>query len=283
MTTISVIGSTGATGRPLTQSLRSAGVTVRATSRNPHEDTIRFDWDDPSTHHAVLDGADGVYVIAPVLSLDPRPIVDPFLERARQAGVPRLVLLGSLAVLPDAPGLAAMAASVRAQPGWTVLRPSGFMQNLTGAHPVATHLRDHEHLLSASGTGRLGWIDTSDIAAAAHAALLAPAVQDEYVLTGPQALCYPDIAKILRAHTGRPITVADITVGELAAHFRSVGIPDAYADSLARYNGAIQDGVEDAVTTAVADLTGRPPRSFTEFAHLHMTVHAVSRGPGGDL
>jgi uncharacterized protein YbjT (DUF2867 family) len=271
MTTISVIGSTGTTGRPLTRSLRSAGVTVRATSRNPREDTVHFDWNDPSTHHAALDGADGVYVIAPVLTLDPRPVIDPFLDLARQAAVPRLVLLGSLAVLPDAPGLAAMAATVRDEPGWTVLRPSGFMQNLIGTHPVATHLRDHGQLLSAGGTGRLGWIDADDIAAAAHAALLAPAVQDEYVLTGPESLSYHDTAKILHSHTGRVTAVADITVTELATRFRSAGMPDAYATSLAHYNGAVQDGVEDAVTTAVADLTGRPRRSFAEFVRLHST------------
>lgn len=265
MTLISIIGATGATGSALRHQLHAEGVPIRPASRNPRADEVRFDWHDPTTHEALLTGATALYVIPPLATLDPMPVMAPFLDLARKAELPRLVLLGSLAVLADAPGLAELAATVREHPGWTVLRPSGFMQNFTGAHPLATRLRERGELLSASGAGRLGWIDAEDIAAAARAVLLAPEVADEYVLTGPEALSYPDTARILREETGRMVDVVDLTVAELAEHFRTAGMPADFADRLARYNGAIRDGCEDAVTDVVARLTGRTPRSFAEF------------------
>ncbi|MBP2472479.1 uncharacterized protein YbjT (DUF2867 family) [Crossiella equi] len=264
MTTISVIGATGGTGRPLTEMLRADGVDVRAASRSGE---VRFDWYDPATHEAVLTGADAVYLVAPLADLNPMPTVGPFLDRAREVGLKRLVLLGSLAVLPDTP--TELADTVRAEPGWTVLRPSAFMRNLLGAHPVATRLRERDELLSASGDGKLGWIDTEDIAAVARVLLRAEQVEDEYALTGPEALGFHDLARILRERTGRPVEVAEVGVEELAAIFRATGMPADYADRLARYNGAIREESE-TVTDTVAVTTGRPPRSFGTFAELHM-------------
>ncbi|WP_020667784.1 NAD(P)H-binding protein [Amycolatopsis nigrescens] len=272
MTGVLVTGGTGKTGGALVELLRGEGVPVRVASRNPSAgapDAVRFDWGDPETHPPALRGVDRVFLVPPVESVDPMPLVGPFLAEAQRLGVRRVVLLGSAIVLPNAPSALEMAARVRAQPGWVVLRASGFMQNFLSPHPMGERIRRHGEIRTAAGDGRLGWIDARDIAAAAAALLTGSGEQRDYLLTGPKALSYPDAAAIITAGTGRPVRVVPIGTGEQAAGLRAAGIPAEFAAALASVEDGIRAGREDQVSTAVLDLTGRPPRTFAEFVKDH--------------
>ncbi|GAA0937892.1 NAD(P)H-binding protein [Pseudonocardia zijingensis] len=276
MTGVLVTGGTGKTGTVLVELLRGSGVPVRVATRHPSAgdpDAIRFDWDDPATHTAALRGADRVYLVPPPHAVDPLPLVGPFLAEAHRLGVRRVVLLGSAIELPDAPGPLELAAHVRARPGWVVLRASGFMQNFLSPHPVGDRIRRHGEIRTAGGTGRVGWIDARDIAAAAAALLTDPdghrRNQRDYLLTGPKALSYEDAAAILTTETGRPVRVEHVGVDDMARTYRATGMPAALADALAAVDAGLAAGREDRVSTAVLDLTGRPPRTFAEFVREH--------------
>ncbi|MET8864550.1 NAD(P)H-binding protein [Nonomuraea sp. NPDC004580] len=312
MSGVLVTGGTGKTGSALAALLRGDGVPVRVAVRNPPADdpgAVRFDWSDPATHPAALRGMDRVYLVPPVNSVDPLPLVGPFLDEAERIGVRRVVLLGSAVELPDAPGALELAARVRARPGWVVLRASGFMQNFLPPHPLGEHIRRHGEIRTAAGDGRLGWIDAHDIAATARALLSdpdagqgdhlpadsgaeqgdraghlpagsgaergdraghLPAEQGDFLLTGPKALSYQDAAAIIAARTGRPIRVRHVTPGEMAAGYRAGGLPEEFAAALAAVDAGLGAGRDDAVSTAVLDLTGRPPRSFDAFVRDHV-------------
>jgi uncharacterized protein YbjT (DUF2867 family) len=272
MTGVLVTGGTGKTGSALVKILRSNGVPVRVASRHPSAgdpDAVRFDWNDPATHPAALRGMDRVFLVPPVNTVDPMPLVGPFLAEAQRLGVRRVALLGSVIVLPNAPSALEMAAQVRARPGWVVLRASGFMQNFLSPHPVGERIRRHGEIRTAAGDGRVGWIDARDIAAVAAALLTDPDVeptdQRDYLLTGPKALSYQDAAAIITARTGRPVRVVTIGTDEQAASYRAAGIPAEFAAAIAAVEDGIRAGREDRVSTAVLDLTGRPPRTFAEF------------------
>ncbi|WP_327392758.1 NAD(P)H-binding protein [Streptomyces sp. NBC_01186] len=296
MTGVLVTGGTGKTGSALTELLRGDGVPVRVASRNPaagDPDAVRFDWADPATHREALRGMDRVYLVPPVNTVDPMPLVGPFLAEAERLGVRRVVLLGSAVVLPNAPGALELAARVRARPGWVVLRASGFMQNFLGSHPLGERIRRHGEIRTAAGAGRLGWIDARDIAAAASALLSAPVAEPgtepavepggprDYLLTGPKALSYPDAAAIITARTGRPVRVLDVGADELESGYRAAAMPAEFAAALAAVDTGIKSGREDLVSTAVLDLTGRPPRPFAEFVQDHATEWAsVAEQPG---
>ncbi|GAA2267226.1 NAD(P)H-binding protein [Streptomyces atrovirens] len=274
MSGVLVTGGTGRTGRTVVQVLRAAGVRARAASRNPaaaDPDAIRFDWNDPATHGPALDGTDRVFLLPPVESVDPLPLVEPFLRRAQRAGVQRLVMLGSAIVLPNAPSAVEMAARVRAQPGGVVLRASGFMQNFLRPHPLAEHIHRHGEIRTAAGDGRLGWVDARDIAASAAALLADPGVdaRSDYLITGPHGMSYPQAARIITAQTGRRVRVERIAEEEQAAAYRASGMPTEFAAALAAVERGIKEGREDRVSTAVLELTGRPPRAFAEFVSDH--------------
>jgi len=274
--TILITGGTGNTGRPLTEMLRARGADVRVASRRPGPDGVPFDWADPRTHAVALAGATTLYLVPPLLTLDPMPMAGPFLRSARAAGVRRVVLLGSLAELRDAPGPAQLVEAVRSFPEWAVLRPSGFMQNFTREHPVAAGIRERGEIRSATGEGRLGWIDAADIAAvAAHLLTVPGPVADEYVLTGPESLGYTEAAAIIADAVGRPVRHTSAPAADLVRRNLDAGMPEPFASALVGVDLDIATGSEDRVTDTVHRLTGRPPRSFADFARAHRQEWAV--------
>ena len=173
MTDILVTGATGTTGSRVASLLSDRGVAHRRGTRTPTSSgQVHFDWADRATHPAALRGASAIYLIAPVGVADPVPLIEPFLEEALRHGVRRVVQLSSSALPEGAPGLGAIHQLVReTMPEWTVLRPSWFMQNFTGDHLVAQGVRDGE-IVTATGAGRVAFVDARDIAAVAARALI---------------------------------------------------------------------------------------------------------------
>ncbi|GAA2814521.1 ergot alkaloid biosynthesis protein [Saccharopolyspora taberi] len=261
--TVLITGGTGNTGRPLADLLRARGVGVRVASRHPAgADHVFFDWADPASHRTALAGVESVYLVQPIGAVDPMPLVRPFLDAVGDRPV---VLLGSLAVVPDAPGIDELNRAVRAIPGAAVLRPSGFMQNFTGAHPVADAIRERGEFSTATGNGRIGWVDAEDIAAVAAELLAGRAERSEYVLTGPEALSCDEAAAVITEVTGRPVRHVGVSVAQRARMFAEFGVPEPFARGLAAIDADIRGGSEDRVTTDVADVTGRAPRSLRDF------------------
>ena len=154
----------------------------------------------------------------------------------------------------------------RTAPDWAVLRPSWFMQNFSEG-PHARAIREEDAIYSATVGARVGFIDADDIAAAAVACLTAAApLDDDRILTGPEALGYEDAAGLLSEATGRTIRHVSLSTRELALRFEAQGLPSDYAGILAGLDETIRTGVEDRTTDGVARLTGTAPRSFRTFA-----------------
>ena len=187
----------------------------------------------------------------------------PFLDRARAAGVRRAVLLGSSAIGRGGPAVGMVH---QALPDlfeqWAVLRPSWFMQNFTGTHAHAVSIREEGTIWTATGSGRVGFVDAEDIAAVAvHALTDDDAPNAELVLTGPEALSYDDVAAIITEVTGRRVIHRHLSYEQMRDRLTAV-IPAQFAAMLAGMDRAIAEGSEDRVTDTVRRLTGRPPRSL---------------------
>ncbi|GLV77060.1 NmrA family NAD(P)-binding protein [Streptomyces hygroscopicus] len=270
-----VIGATGTTGSRTAARLTAAGHRVKAASRHatpvPGAQPVPFDWYDPATHTAALDGADRVYLIPPLGDSDPAAVMLPFLRRARDTGVHRAVLLSSSAIPEGGPAVGVVH---QALPGlfeqWAVLRPSWFMQNFTGAHAHAVSIRDDGVILTATGSGRVGFVDAEDIAAvAAHALTDAHTPNTDLVLTGPEALSYDDIATIITEVTGRTVVHRRLSYEQLRDRLTAL-VPPEFAAILAGMDRAIAEGAEDRTTDTVQRLTGRPAGSFRALVEREM-------------
>jgi uncharacterized protein YbjT (DUF2867 family) len=140
------------------------------------------------------------------------------------------------------------------------------MQNVTGEHHLARMIRDEDRIVTATGEGRVGFVDADDIAAVAvHALVDETRPAAEMVLTGPEALSYRRVAEIVGAARGRAVAFESVTPAELAERLAHT-YPLPFAQALAQLDAVIAAGAEDRVTPDVEHVTGRLPRSFEQFA-----------------
>lgn len=261
---IVVIGATGTTGSLVLAALAAAatGRETRAAGRNG---PTRFDWDDAATHAAALDGVSAAYLVPPPGSIDPAAVMVPFLQRS---GLSRVVLLSAQAIETGGPGVGQVAAALPGLvPEAVVLRPSWFMQNTVGDHQIARGIRRDGLIRTATGSGRLPFIDAADIAAVASTLLLQrePPTGRDHVLTGPAAMSYDQVAATISEVSGRIVRheqvsatiVRDEVYAELGA---------GYAGVMAGLDEQIARGAWSATTDEVEKLTGRPAGSFQSFA-----------------
>jgi uncharacterized protein YbjT (DUF2867 family) len=277
-----VLGATGTTGSRVAHGLREAGAQVRTASRTAGQvdaDGVRFEWQDPGSWGPALSGVDRVYLVAPTDGTDPYPAVRGFLTAAAGSGVRRVVLLSSSALPESASGLGALPGAVRqAVPEWAILRPSWFMSNMLASTPLAAGLRAGE-VVTATGEGRVAFVDPVDIAAVAVRALLVErSFNDDLVLTGPATHSYADLCAIVGAATGRIIRHRSVSVDEMADHLIGHGLPAAYAPMLASLDEPISHGAEDRVTGTVARITGRAPTHLRQFVDRHLADLRRSAG-----
>lgn len=267
---ILVLGATGNTGSALVQLLKASGRPVRTASRGElagSPDHVRFVWDDSSTYGPAVAGVERLYLVAPVGAADPLPLVKPFLAQAFATGLQRVVLLSSSAVNLGDPGLGQIDALVRATvPQWATLRPSWFMQNFVGDHPLAEGIRSRGEIVTATGDGRLSFVDARDIAATAAALLQADSiVSSEHLVTGPEALTYTEAAALISEVTGRPVRHVAVTAEVLTQRLIAAGYEAAFASALAGLDEEIRAGRQAQIADTVHRLTGRPPRSLHDF------------------
>jgi uncharacterized protein YbjT (DUF2867 family) len=144
------------------------------------------------------------------------------------------------------------------------------MQNFVGDHPVATGIRADGEIVTATGAGRVAFVDAGDIASVAVHALLDPVPHNtNHLITGPAALSYADAAAIIGEATGRSVRHVSVGAAELVERLTRSGLPASFAALLAALDENISAGAEDRVTSTVAEVTGRPARSFVEFVAAH--------------
>jgi uncharacterized protein YbjT (DUF2867 family) len=267
-----VTGSSGTTGSRLTAQLMARGVAVIAANRAGEGPAgtmpTSFDWHDPTTHTDALAGVERMYLIPPIGDPDPSKVMLPFLIRAHRTGVRRVVLLSNAPTPAGGPGPGIVHQAIPEMfREWAVLRPSWFMQNVIGEHPHARMIRHTSTIVTATGDHRVGFIDAGDIARVGVEALLAPeALNADFVITGPQAFSYGDMARILSEASGRAITHVPVAPEEVPARYEAIGVPARSAQFLAFMDSVIASGSQDWTTDTVERVTGTPPRTLGGFA-----------------
>ena len=153
-----------------------------------------------------------------------------------------------------------------------VLRSSVYMTNLlTGAEQVALEGR----LYAPAGDARIAMIDPRDVGAAGASALTTSGHDGRtYVLTGPQAITYAQVAAELSAATARHVEFIDLPDEHARQGMVQGGMPDAVAEQVVKVFAMLRQGMAERVTDGVESLTGRPPRDFASFAHDHAFLFA---------
>jgi uncharacterized protein YbjT (DUF2867 family) len=271
-----VTGATGKTGRSLISLLGEKGVAWRAASRGGEPS---FDWSQPDSWGAALEGATAVYLVAPVGVADAYARMAAFAQSALRSGVRRFVLLSMASLPAGGPGPGQVHQWLKDNSeDWAVLGPSAFMQNFSEG-PFLASIRDEDTIYSNTGTGRVPFISTVDIARAAFAALTAPAALNrDFTLTGDESLSYDRVAELIGQACGRPISHTHISTEAMAKRFVDRGLPEVNAMFLAAGYQTIADGAQDRIAGGLRTLTGEPATTLKAFAKANSDVWKPGTG-----
>jgi uncharacterized protein YbjT (DUF2867 family) len=259
---ILVLGASGKTGRRVVERLRARQLPVRLGSRSAQPP---FDWEDPSTWLAGLEGAAAAYVsYYPDLAAPGAPeAIGAFADIAIAAGVERLVLISGRG---EQEAQRSEDVLRRSGAAWTVVRSSFFNQNFSESYFRAP-LLGGELALPVDDVGE-PFVDADDIADIAVAALTEDGHLGEvYEVTGPRLLTFAEAVEEIARATGRELRYVPIGIDDFADALTQEGAPEGEINLLRYIFGEVLDGRNAHVTDGVQRALGRPPRDFADYAH----------------
>jgi len=257
---ILVLGANGKTGGRVLARLRAAGHAVRVGSRSAEP---RFDWEEPATWKAALQGVRAVYVAYQPDLCVPGAVetVTAFFDAAAEAGVEKIVLLSGRGE-PEA--LDAEKALQATSLDWTIVRASWFFQNFSENYFLDEIVAGAITL--PEGLAPEPFVDADDIADIAAEALVdGRHGRKLYEVTGPQALTFADAIAQIGQATDREIACQIISKEAYAQALADAGLPPDVAELVVYLFDTVLDGRNTPLAHGVEQALGRPPRSFAAY------------------
>jgi uncharacterized protein YbjT (DUF2867 family) len=272
---IVIVGATGLVGGEIVRQFAAAGQRVRALVRDEVKaatiedlaEPVVGDLARPETLPRVFAGAERVFVLCPPVS-GAELLEQAAFEAAAEAGARRIVFLSNYGAgeLDGGDHFRTHAANEKWLAGlgvdWTVLRPTRFMRYTPYAW--APLLKDGV-LLESGGDGQITVIDTEDVAAVARLALTEDGHEGQtYELTSADRLTAARLAEIIAGVLHRKVKLFE---GDKAALLQALidgGVPVEYAPIMVQYFAIVSEGRFE-VTETVAELLGRPARSYAQW------------------
>lgn len=256
-----VLGGTGKTGRRVAERLQARGVETRIASRSANPS---FDWNDPGTWGAALEGVTAAYITyAPDLAIPgATDSIRSFVDKAVAQGVKRLVLLSGRG---EEEAQACEQIIQETDVEWTVVRASWFMQNFSEGEFLGMVL-DGAITLPAAEIPE-PFIDVNDIADVAVAALTEEGHACEiYEVTGPRMLTFTEAAQEIAYAAGRDVRFVRIPKEAFAGAVAESGVTDDIAWLLNYLFESVLDGSNAYVCDGVQRALGRGPGDFADYA-----------------
>ena len=271
-----VTGATGNIGAEVVGALAGAGENVRALTRAGSSpalpagvEAVAGDLNRPDSLAPALAGVRGVFLLPGYEDMDGT------LAAIRTARVERVVLLSGSSAQSGDTSNAVTAYMMRSEVAvkesgvpWTILRSFAFMSN---ALRWLDQLREGDVVSEPFADVRVAVIDPHDIGAVAATALRSAEHEGRtYLLSGPEPLRPADRVRILGAALERELRFEAQSDADARAQM-SAAMPAEYVDAFFDFyvDGTLD---ESQVQPTVADVLGREPRTFEQWAVAH--VHA---------
>lgn len=279
--TILVTAATGNVGRLVVDRLVAAGARVRALTRNPAiarfpsgVQVVRGTLGEPRTLGGAFDGVERMYLFAVPGSA--REVV----AMAAAAGVRHVVVLSSGAVpagLDTTHHLPVERAVEESGLAWTHVRPGEFMLNKLWLWGPS--IRAERLVREPFPDVALRPVHEQDVADVAAGALLGGGHEGRaYTLEGPEAISHRDQVAAIATALGEEVAVEVVTPERARElYLAQGGFAADNADFLlgfAGYDGgepeAAPEPGEAGPAPTARDVTGRPARTFAQWARDHV-------------
>lgn len=258
---ILVLGGNGKTGRRVVQRLKKLDQNVRIGSRSENPN---FDWENPETWSAALEGMDKVYItFQPDLAVPGAlEAIEGLVKEAKRKEVKKLVLLSGKGERE-----AELCEQVVINSGidYTIVRASWFNQNFSESFFLDPILAGHIALPQANA--KVPYVDADDIADVAVAVLMNDKHNGEiYELTGSRFLTFEEVINEIAEASGRDIEFTAISLPAYTKMMEEHGIPSDYI-WLINYLFTEVLGNDDnqVITDGIEQVLGRKPKDFSDY------------------
>jgi uncharacterized protein YbjT (DUF2867 family) len=274
---ILVTGSPGNIGTPLAQQLLEQGRKIRLMIRNPKKEdqvvadlrsrgaeVVQGDFSDPASLPPCFTGVESAFLLVPVAQ-ETAEWKNSFIRAAEENGVERIVNLSVSGASSSSP-VALFRWHWEAEQtlessgiAWTHLQPTDLARfNIRSILPT---VQAQGAFYSTVGQGRVALVDEEDVAEVAATALTEDGHEGKkYVLTGPKAVSYPEIAEALASKLGKPVKYIDIDPAQAKQAMIGAGMPDWVADFINELRELEKSGGASGPTQDIQKLLGRSAR-----------------------
>ncbi len=276
---ILVTGATGTIGSFVCEQLMESNADFVAMVRSEEKakplnekgiNTVIGDFSDVTSLENALKGIDKIFLLS-VTSPDSPKLQGNLVKVAKDKGVKHIVKVSALGTsLESKFGIGryhAMTEKDIRESGiaFTFLQPHSFMHNLIFESGT---IKEQGVIYAPLADGKIGMVDARDIAAVAVKALTEDGHEGKtYVLTGPEAISYYDIANTFTSALGKEIKYIPVTSEVAHKGMLDSGMPEWLADDLTGLNQVFAAGKASDISPDVENITGRKARSIEEFVN----------------
>jgi uncharacterized protein YbjT (DUF2867 family) len=276
---ILISGSPGNIGSPLAQRLLEQGKQIRLMVRNPKKEdlvvadlrsrgaeVVQGDFSDAGSLPACFSGVKSAFLLVPVAQ-ETAEWKRNFIRAAEQNGVERIVNLSVSGASSNSPidlfrwHWEAEQTLESSGLAWTHLQPTDLARY--NIRSLLSTVQTQGAFYSTIGEGRVAMVDEEDVAEVAAKILTEDGhAGKKYVLTGPKAVSYPEVADALAKKLGKSVKYIDIDPAQAKQAMIGVGMPDWVADFVNDLRELEKSGGASGPTPDIQKLLGRSPRAF---------------------
>jgi uncharacterized protein YbjT (DUF2867 family) len=282
--TILVTGSTGTLGGEVVKQLSSstpainikAGVhsaqNVKKVKDGDEVEVVLIDYNKPETLKEALSQVDKLFLLTPDVP-NAHELASNLVIEAKKAGIRHIVKQSVMGADLEADvgtfRLHRQAEEIIEQSGipFTFLRPNEFMQNFINFHSPS--IKGNNAFYIPLEDAKVSLVDVRDIAAVAVKSLTDEDLHKNktHLITGPEALSYHQVAEILSNRIGRKINYVNISDEEARAAMKEIGMSDWLINTVSELSDYFRKGKASEISSAVEEVTGNKPISFSQFAN----------------
>lgn len=252
------------------QKIKVADIDIEAlkSKYNNDVDCVYFNFTDLSTFENALKDVDRIFIMRPPHLGKPKDL-KPFINFIKQNTNVKLVCFLSLIGIennPVPPHYKIEKYIEKLQLPYCHIRPSFFMQNISGIHSL--EIKEFDKIIVPANKSLTSFIDAEDIGE-----LIAKVLSEShkhintaYSITGPEAIDYFEVEKILSEELGRKITYTNPKPSFAKKYWINIrGIDKKYATVMSLLYMMTRLGSAKKVTSTFEEIMNKNPQDFRSF------------------
>lgn len=235
---------------------------------------VFFDFTDSNTFHTALQEVDRVFIMRPPHLGKPEDL-RPFIEALKTKGNIKLISFLSLIGVennPVPPHHKIEKYIEQSGLPFCHIRPSFFMQNISGVH--AFEIKHFDRIVVPVKNAMTSFIDAEDIGEITAKVLSEPEKHKNkgYSITGPEAIDYYQVEKILSEELGRKITYSNPKPSIAKKYWIDIrGLDKEYSTVMGMLYMMTRMGTAKNVTNTFEQVVGKKPQAFRNFVKKNLS------------